>query len=432
MKRRLWIVTELYWPDQTSTAYYLSGIAEGLAERMDVRVLCGFPPAETGLRPAADEVHQGVAIHRARALSLARRALPLRVLGALSVTLSIFAEALRRFRRDDLVLVVTNPPALPFAIALAARLRRSRWTLLVHDVYPEVLAVAGLLSSDSFLYGLLGRANRRLLLAADQVVVLGRDMRDLVAGRLPPRQPLITIIPNWADLEEVGDGDGGAGSLRDRLGIPRTAFVAGYSGNMGRTHDVGSIVEAAARLGPEAGFHFLLIGAGAEYRAVRQRLDRQPLPHVTLIPPLPRAELAAGLAAADVALISFRPGMRGVSVPSRMYNLLAAGRPVVAMCDGESELAKVVREEAVGWVLEPGDVDGLVRTLETARAGAAGLAGMRARARRAAESKYSRRAVIEAYRRLLGPEEVRPVDRGHVERGDVERVDDGGIAERGA
>ena len=149
---RLWVVSELYYPEQTSTGYFLTHIAEGLAETMDVWVVCGQPTySEHGMRAPAREERNGVRIHRVPATHFGKDRLALRAINVLTLSLSAAWFALTHFRRGDRLLIVTNPPTLPPLLGLIARWKRMDAHLLVHDVYPEVLAATGFLVCASAL-----------------------------------------------------------------------------------------------------------------------------------------------------------------------------------------------------------------------------------------------------------------------------------------
>jgi glycosyltransferase involved in cell wall biosynthesis len=178
-------------------------------------------------------------------------------------------------------------------------------------------------------------------------------------------------------------------------------FVIQYSGNMGRTHDLESLVLCASELLPYDDIHFLFIGSGAKRHWLVETVRQQMLRNVTVLPPLDRSELTVSLNACDAAVISFVPGMAGVSVPSRMYNILAAGKPIIAMTDEESELAHLVEEERVGWVVKPEDVQALKRVILEARSAREERSLMSVRARAVSLDKYSYQMVIGKYRDLL-------------------------------
>jgi glycosyltransferase involved in cell wall biosynthesis len=187
--------------------------------------------------------------------------------------------------------------------------------------------------------------------------------------------------------------------IRD-LGLAKK-FVVQYSGNIGRTHGLESLIDAALLLRDQPDIHFLFIGSGAKKPWLEKTVNELGLVSVTVLPLQPRDELCQSLNACDVAVISFVPGMAGVSVPSRMYNILAAGKPIIAVADEESELALVVREEGIGWVVPPNQPAKIREAALQARNDPETLRHMGRKARAVAEQKYSKSAVMEAYRALM-------------------------------
>ncbi len=179
-------------------------------------------------------------------------------------------------------------------------------------------------------------------------------------------------------------------------------FVVLYAGTLGRTHGLETVVEAATRLRGQGDIHFLVAGFGAKEEYIRNAIRSSHLSNVSLHHfSRPRWQQGETLAACDVGLISFMPGMAGVSVPSRMYNMMAAGRPIIAVTDSDSELAEVVREEEIGWVVAPGDSVGLAQAILQARQNPAALRAMGERAAVAARTKYTREKSLRAYREVF-------------------------------
>lgn len=394
--KRLWFVSELYYPEQTSTGYYVTGIAEGLAPSFSVSVLCSQPTySARGTRAARHETKRGVAIWRCAGTTLDKDRLLFRLLNLATISLSVFADAVRRFERGDVVVVTTNPPTLPFVTLIACRIRRAKCVLLVHDVYPEVLVASGWLERGSLVARALGVLQRMLYRSMDRIVVIGRDMETLVSPKLKAEDKVVRI-PNWADVDDVHPTSRADNALLTKLGLAEK-FVAQYSGNMGRTHGIETLVEAAERLRSDPSVHFLFIGSGARRRWLEETVTSRGLPNVTVLPYQPRDELSTSLNACDVAIVSFGPNMAGFSVPSRMYNILASGKPIIAVADRDSELAQVVDEESVGWVIPPGVPDRFVAAILEAKLDSKARADMGTRARQAAEQKYSYSRVIAAY-----------------------------------
>ena len=415
---RIWVISELYYPEDTSTGYYLTRIAEGLAERSQapVHVLCGRPNyAARGVPVSKTEIHQGVRIERAWSTTWNKDRLPLRIINLLTLSLSMLFLAVRRFRRGDRVLVVTNPPLLPFVISWACRLRGARCVLLIHDVYPDVAVASGLLRSSSLPARLLNRVVARLYRSVDRIIVLGRDMRDLVLKKLPPADRRVRIIPNWADTDLVVPRAGENRILREYGLLDK--FVVQYSGNMGRSHNLEAIVSCAQRLRDRKDIHFLLVGSGAKKGWLVREVREQRLDNITIADRRPREDLPELLSAGDVALITFVPGMAGVSVPSRLYNMLAAGKPILALADAGSEVDLVIREENVGLVIPPENVPAFEQAiLRLADQPALGKA-MGERARRAAETTYQFETILAAYCEVMDvPRVENPLSETHPQR----------------
>lgn len=261
---KVWVVSELYYPEETSTGYFLTGIAEGLAGQFPVNVLCSQPTyAKRGTRAPAVEQHNGVNIRRCFGTTLNKDVLAFRLINLLAISVSIFFNALLRIRKNDAVLVVTNPPLLPFAVNFACRLRGAECLLLIHDIYPEVLVAAEITNTASFITRAISRMNRRLYRSADRIIVLGRDMADLVQRKLGNHDSKVVVIHNWADLDLVTPRSRADNALLNSLKI-KDKFVLQYMGNMGRTHGLETLGEAALKLAGGENIHFLFIGSGAK------------------------------------------------------------------------------------------------------------------------------------------------------------------------
>jgi glycosyltransferase involved in cell wall biosynthesis len=299
------------------------------------------------------------------------------------------------------VLAVTSPPTLPLLAAIVTRAKHATLVVLVHDVYPDVLVRLGALRGGSALErglrSVIGRAYR----GAAGVVVLGRDMKGLVAQRFKIEPEKVTVIPNWADCDEIVPMDRSGNPLLQSLGIS-DKFVVQWAGNMGRTHDLECLLGAAEILQEHKRIHFLFSGWGARRAWLEAAVTRRRLRNVSLVSNQPRDGLSTLLNACDISAISFVPGMAGISVPSRMYNVLAAGKPIVASADEVSELSFVIREEGVGWVVTPGDAAAMARVILEAQADPERVTAMSKRARLVAETKYPFERSRAKYNSLFG------------------------------
>ena len=337
------IVSQHYAPDPSTTATYLTAIAERLKLDFEVLVISGTARSASQGEPRVVEMVSWTPEKAA----LVRRTV---AIGWFSV--KMFFATLKHVAKHDVVLCVTTPFMLPYSVTLATRLRGAAAVLLIYDLYPEAMIMAGLVLPRSLTARIIRFANGFLFGALDTIITIGRDVEALLLTyrRVDSRQ--IRFIPNWALLPiryRVIDPDN---SFRQPFG---DRLVVGLSGNLGFTHHAVSVYEAARLLEGEKDIHFLLSGWGSGWKQLQEMHERDRLPNVTMTAPVAESELEEFLSAADVWIIPYRRSVAGVSVPSRIYNLLAVGRPVIVAGETHSEAAMMLIEENIGWVVRPED-----------------------------------------------------------------------------
>lgn len=404
-KKKLWVVTELYYPEDNQTGYYLTGIAEGLAEEFDVKVICGQPNyAARGTRAAKREVRRAVEIFRVWGTTFDKNKLPLRLVNMLTLGLSMFFKTLFKIGARDEIIVVSAPPTLPFIIAVAAKMRGVPYNLIVQDKYPETLTAVGVSKPDSLFIKFLSRANRLLYSQANIIVVVGRDMAELIENQLKAsgklRKTRIEVVQNWASLEEIEPQPKKENQLLKELGLTEK-FVFLYAGNMGHPQDVESIARCAEKLKDDERFHFLFIGSGVKRKWLERFVKFNDLENATVLQPLPRAEQNKFLNACDVGFVSLVKGMRGVAMPSRTYNLLAAGKPILALTEENSEVARLLAEDNAGWHVAPENPEKLLEIIYQIYERKIHLPAIGANGRAAALKKHTSRTAIEKYKKIL-------------------------------
>lgn len=395
------IISELYYPEQNATGYFLTGIAEGLVGTEDaVHVLCAQPSYnQRGEKAPKQENRNGVTVRRCWSTTCDPRKTWGRSLNFVTTSLSIGWHALFLIRRGDKVLAVTNPPLLPLLVRLACWLKGAKFVLLVHDVYPDVFVPLGLLKSTHPLYKLMSWLNGKLYASSDHVITLGRDMADLVQDKSQGRVS-VSIIPNWGDVDVIEPTDKASNALLQRLGL-EDKFIVHYSGNHGRTHDLLTLIEAAQLLRGQDEIHFLFIGEGSGKAEAVSRAEALGLNNVTFETFVDRSELNTSLNASDLSVVAFKHGMAGISVPSRLYNLMAAGKPILAVVDYNSEVAAVIREANLGVAVPPESPELLAEQILALRNDVERRAQMAENSRKEALSKYSYDAIKQQYRQLF-------------------------------
>jgi colanic acid biosynthesis glycosyl transferase WcaI len=380
---RLLFLNRFYWPDEPATAQLLTDLAEGLARRgHEVTVVASHPG-----RPEVPrrETRHGVRIVRTRSLGLGRHGLAGRAADFVLYLAGAAAALLLESRPGDTVVALTDPPLVgPMAWTVAGLTGAEivHWT---QDIYPEV-AEAVAPGPLSRLAGRMLRPWRNLAWRHSRgVVALGTEMAFFLRSQ-GVRHEHLAIIPNWAPSGTEIAAPAEARARRAVWDVEEHLVIA-YSGNLGRVHDLEPVLQVAAALREERDFVFLFIGGGAQRAELARAVAGQKLRNVRFLPAQPREKLAASLAAADLHLVTLRPGCEALVFPSKLYGIAAAGRPVVFIGPPDCELARLVRSRGLGIARSREDISGLAADLVRLRDDPAALA-----AAGAAAAAFSREA----------------------------------------
>ncbi len=351
------IVSQHYPPDSSTTAAIMAAISNQLAQEFEVLVVSGTAGSASRASVGKLDVVEIMNWMPSKA-ALGRRAF-----AEVLFTCRIFGTLLLRLRRGDVALTVPAPFMLPYAFAAAAKLRGARSVLIMHDLYPDVLILAGLLKERSMLAKAVRALNALMFRALDAVVIIGRDTEKLLLRYGGMTRNKIHFIPNWATIAPGLRAVTATNPYRRPLSA---RYIVGLSGNLGFTHDPVIVFEAAKLLRDNRNIHFLLSGWGVGFDQLQEMQSAARLSNVTLVSRVEDEELEAFLSAADVWIIPYRKSIAGVSVPSRFYNLLAIGRPVILVSEPDAEAALTVIEHDVGWVVAPGNAEDLANAVVSA------------------------------------------------------------------
>lgn len=401
---RLLFVNQHYWPDVAATGQILTDLAEHLAARgFEVDVLTGRGRYVSGeLEAPAEEVRNGVRIRRLISTSFGRSS----HLGRIADYAGYYLGALRTLlagERYDLVIVLTTPPLLSVAARLAGRLRGQPYAVWSMDLHPDAEVAIGMLAERGLPARVLHGLNNAGYRGADLVVDLGFRMKERIAAKGVAPDRLVTI-GMWSDGAGVRPIDPADNPVRRALGLGPDRLVVMYSGNAGVAHRFEEVREAMRALKDDARFYFLFVGSGPRRAEVEAFIEAEGIANASYRDYFPREELAASLSAGDVHLLTLRESMAGVVVPSKLYGILAAGRPVVMVGPERSEPAQAIRRHDVGVVVDP-EAGGTGADLVAALRGLAddpdARRRMGARARAAFEAEYDRDVLCEAWAELL-------------------------------
>ncbi len=369
----LLFINRVYPPDPGATGRILAELAERLAPGGRVVAVLA---SRTGADQASEEVRNGVRVYRVAGLPFSRRSHLHRALAYLSLYPALLSRA-RRLGPMDAVVTMTDPPLLA---ALGPMMKRRLGGRLVHwaqDVYPELAEALGVLRPGGLAARTLRGISNRALRRHDRIIAIGRCMADRLARRGALADPArLAVIPNWSDADAVRPVPPEDNAFRAEHELAGR-FVVMYSGNLGLAHPFQAIVEAAARL-PQA--LFLFVGDGPRRAEVEAMAAQRGLENVRFLPFQPAARLSESLSAADLHLACMEPGLAGLLVPSKLYGILAAGRPCIFLGPAASEAALRLAETGAGEVMEAADGGALAERIaawqaDPARREAAGRAG---------------------------------------------------------
>jgi glycosyltransferase involved in cell wall biosynthesis len=389
-------ICQVFWPDTQATSQLFSDLLGPLATRgFEITVLAGHPAGNEAKHTPDYELWKGMTIRRGGGRWAFKKGMIRRALAYASYLWFVFWRLLF-VPEDSSVFVVSNPPFAPLVAGAVCRRRKLHWMVVLHDVYPDGLTALGRLRPGGRIDRSWRRANRRALQAAERVWMIGRDMEQLVRVRYGLRPEKTRYVPNWSAISVAARRDAEGTRLWGQLGL-NGKFVVQYSGNMGLWHDVDTIVRAAALLSGSTEIHFLFIGSGIK-RAGAEKLSRQlGLVNVTWLSFRAREDLEDSLACCHAALVSQINGLEGVTVPCKLYGILASGRAVIAQVPAGSEAAMVVDEEKCGVVVRPGDADGLADAIRRLAGCRSDTLELGARAFDAYRGKYTLGCAVEAF-----------------------------------
>lgn len=367
MKHKLWIVTELFPPDETSTSYIMGEIANVMVRKYRVGIICG--PEVYDKRKKLDEnnkfhLNPSIDVYRVEGADLDKNTTKGKAISFLLMSKRMITLVKSLVKKGDKVLMVTNPAPM---VVLIGRLKAKigfELNILVHDVFPENTKPAGLKLP---FYGLFKRAFDKAYSKADQLIVIGRDMKAVMEQKVErfAHKPVCNIIENWADIEGIHPQP-----------FPEGRIILQYAGNIGRVQGLDKVI---AQLTDDVEFH--LYGTGA----MEGSLKKIGHPQVFFHGPYFRSQQNEVLSSCDIAVVTLQDGMYGLGVPSKTYNILASGRPVLFLGPTNSEIDLLVREKGIGYCSWPSKWD------------KSELAEMGARARQLAVDEYSKATILNKF-----------------------------------
>ena len=354
MSPHVLLITEYFWPDQAGTGRYLGDLLLEFRRQeapLEFEVLTSrrlYRSSAPRSLPSRETV-EGIRVRRIGSLRRGQDRFARRLLADL--VFSVRAALATLTTRADCLFVVTNPPLMPLLVAPLARRRGLPLVYLIHDLYPDVPVALGVWSRRSRIVRLLRMAQTRTLKSACTVVVLGRCMKEYLARWYGVAEADVEFIPHWPTL--VVDP-----STAETTSPSGDTFRVLYSGNLGRFQDFDTLLDAAERLGAESRIEIRILGQGARQGDLRREIDRRRLTNVTLEDFQDEEAFREELRRAHLGVVTLEPQLEGIGVPSKTYNLLAAGLPLCAIMGRSSEVARIIDEYRCGIRVDHGESDG--------------------------------------------------------------------------
>ncbi|MBL8816825.1 MAG: glycosyltransferase family 4 protein [Planctomyces sp.] len=393
---RILFLNRSYWPDSEATGQLLTALCEGLAKDFDVHVLAGQPNAAADSEWQDVQVRNGVTIHRVSHTTFSKRRMLLKAVNFLSFVRAAGRQA-AQLPKPDVVVFETDPFLLPYVARRLSKTTGCRVIGYLQDIYPDVAVALGKVP-NSWPIRRLRQSLFRIYQNCDRMVVLSRDMQQLMEeGGVPSDR--IRRIPNWADPNVVYPVETNNVFI-DRHGLAGK-FVVMYSGNLGLTQRLEEFIEAAVILRDDPRIQFVLIGQGARKADLQAQVASEKLSNVRFLDYQPLSELAHSLSAADLHLVPLTQTLAQCLMPSKLYGILAAGRPYLTNAPEGTELHEITVQEQVGLTCRAGDPRLIADSIRAAIANPSQLALYRENARRLAITQYTQAHAVSAFRQLL-------------------------------
>ena len=392
---RIGILTQYYPPEMGAPQARLSELAARLAElgheTVVLTALPNYPQGRIyqGYRRLFVRERQGdVSVLRTPIWPTKSVSLIPRTASYVSFALSSLAIGALRLPRVDVL--ITESPPLPLGLTgfLLSRLKRARWVFNVSDLWPETAIALGSLGDGRLTrleYWLEAFCYRRASAGSCQ----SREIEQSINERFP--RVLTISFVNGTDTDRFSPARRSETFWRDLVGDGRS--VAVYAGLHGACQGLDQLIDAAERLQDDR-LRLVFVGDGPEKEALIESSERRRLANVTFLEPQPKDAIPALLASADIALVPLRTRLKG-AVPSKLYEAMASGLPVVLVAEGEP--AEIVRSTNAGITVAPGDIEGLVAALQRLAGSEGEREELGAAAREAAVEQFDRRPILDRF-----------------------------------
>lgn|GEM_PF-104165 len=360
----LTVITQFFPPDFAATGQLIEELVHQLdPHNIDVNVFTGQPGyAFQTPAAAAVETEGNVTVRRSNIARLWPRRIRGKAINGVLFCIRAGLNLLRACRHSDVLMVTTAPPFLQILGLLAHWVFGIPYVCLVYDLYPDIANELGVVKPDHRLSRFWNWMNQLVWKRAQSLVVLSSTMKERITHKYPAIAPKIHVIHNWSDPRWIVPLEKHRNWFAWKHDLVEP-FTVLYSGNLGRCHDVETLLDAATILKDDP-IQFVIIGSGAKRQQLMERVQQLDLENVKFLPYQDRADLPYSLTACDLALVSVEQGMEGLVAPSKLYSALSSGRPIGVICEERSYLKSLIHQAQCGATFRNGDAEGLAAFIQ--------------------------------------------------------------------
>ena len=371
-KKRLLVYAHYYHPDVASTGQILQELCEGLKNQFDITVICAVPSYSGKV---ADEYttekyyHEninGVKVVRVRVPAFTKDNKKSRIKNLISYFFGAVGATLKS-EKQDYIFTISQPPILGGVLGVIGKWSKGGKLIYnIQDFNPEQTMAVGY-SKNKFILNAARAVDNFSCRRADKVIVVGRDMQETLRNRFKSKNvPNNVFINNWIDEKEIyplPENNDKVSSFKKRYGLENKTVIM-YSGNIGLYYDLDNLIEVIGRFKDREDVVFAFVGDGTKKKEIKAYTLENELKNVKFIPYQDKEDLIYSLNAGDVHWVVNAKGIKGVSVPSKLYGVMAAGKTVFGVLEAGSEARLIMEDCNCGVCLEPGEYDSIYQELK--------------------------------------------------------------------
>jgi colanic acid biosynthesis glycosyl transferase WcaI len=398
MSNKFLLISQVFYPDQVSTANLFTSLCSVIAEKNTEVEVWSAQPSYTGrIRQPAKLIYNGIKIHYLPSTNFSKNNIPGRFINVLSFTISVSIKLLFT-RAKTPVWTHTTPPFLGIILSLLCSVKKIKFVYVLLDIFPEGLIRLGKVSRRNPLIRYWNKLFIQTLKRSEKIIVIGRDANQWLNEKFTESASKVNYIPLWQDDRLLYPTNFEVNNFVIENGLS-DKFVVQYSGNMGFWNELGTLGDAVRENIKDVVFMF--VGGGLRKSELLNKFSMKTQKNVLLLPFQPNLKFNDILNASHVQIVTMKEGLEGIAVPSKIYGILAAGKPVIAMVPENSEIAFIIKEENCGIVLSPNDLTGFINAIKMLKSDQNLLQYFGRNSRIAFEKKYTIRIIAERYQKLL-------------------------------